>query len=251
MKRSKFNEAQIAFILRQAEDGTPIGAEAACCRPVSGQSHAPGCSATKALRPARKRELVDEMRQGWKVSIRRACAVLGARRSSYHYRHRRCAQADLNARIKEIAQTRVRYGYRRIHVLLQREGWQVKAKLREDRTVAMRRNEIWAMDFVHDQLATGRKLRILTVVDLFSRFSPAIDPAFNYRGGDVVETLERICREKGALLHPQHQVFRHIKSEFHARLGCFGSFNKRRLRLLGKLHRRNVPFLSVARHLFG
>lgn len=162
------------------------------------------------------------MRQEWKVSIRRACAVLRTRRSSYHYRHRRGEQADLTARIKEIAQTRVRYGYRRIHVLLRREGWRVnakriyrlyremglqlrnktpkrrvKAKLREDRTMACQGNEIWAMDFVHDQLATGRKLRVLTVVDLFSRFSPVIDPAFSYRGSDVVETLERVCREVG------------------------------------------------------
>jgi putative transposase len=162
------------------------------------------------------------MRREWKVSIRRACAVLRARRSTYHYQHRRREQADLGKRIKEIAQTRVRYGYRRIHVLLRREGWQVnakriyrlyremglqlrnktpkrrvKAKLREDRTVAMRCNEIWAMDFVHDQLATGRKLRVLTVVDLFSRFSPVVDPAFSYKGSDVVHTLERICRDVG------------------------------------------------------
>ena len=48
----------------------------------------------------------------------------------------------------------------------------VKAKLREDRRNATRPNETWAMDFVHDQLATGRKLRVLTIVDAFSRFSP-------------------------------------------------------------------------------
>ena len=53
------------------------------------------------------------------------------------------------------------------------------------------------MDFVHDQLATGSKLRILTVVDLFSRFSPVIDPRFSYRGEDVVATLERVCAEIG------------------------------------------------------
>src|SRR5688572_8247141 len=89
----------------------------------------------------------------------------------------------------------------RIHVLLRRDGWQanakriyrlyremglqlrnktpkrrVKAKLREDRSVATRPHETWAMDFVHDQLATGRKLRILTVVDTFSRFCPVLDP---------------------------------------------------------------------------
>lgn len=50
---------------------------------------------------------------------------------------------------------------------------------------------------MHDQLATGRKLRILTVVDTFSRFSPAIDPRFSYRGEDVVQALERICCEIG------------------------------------------------------
>ena len=57
-------------------------------------------------------------------------------------------------------------------------------KLREDRKVATRPNETWAMDFVHDQLATGRKIRLLTVVDTFSRFSPAIDPRLSYRGED-------------------------------------------------------------------
>lgn len=66
----------------------------------------------------------------------------------------------------------------------------VKAKLRADRTTAIRPNDVWAMDFVHDQLATGRKLRILTVVDTYSRLSPVIDPRFSYRGEDVVATLE-------------------------------------------------------------
>ncbi|SCB55102.1 Transposase InsO and inactivated derivatives [Bradyrhizobium shewense] len=73
----------------------------------------------------------------------------------------------------------------------------VKAKLREDRTEARQINETWAMDFVHDQLATGRKIRVLTIVDTFSRFSPAVDPRFSYRGEDVVLTLERICKILG------------------------------------------------------
>jgi putative transposase len=116
----------------------------------------------------------------------------------------------------------VRYGYRRIQVLLCREGWRVnqkrvwrlyrelglqlrqktpkrrvKAKLREDRRLATRSNENWAMDFVHDQLATGTKLRVLTIIDRFSRFSPAIEPRFSFRGADVVEVLERVGREVG------------------------------------------------------
>jgi putative transposase len=161
---------------------------------------------------------VDEVRGEWGVSIRRACRVLLVDTSSYHYRSRRREQAGLEQRMKEIAQTRVRYGYRRVHVLLRREGWtinhkktrriyrelglqlrsktpkrRVKAKLRDDRRDASRPHETWAMDFVHDQLATGAKLRILTVVDTFSRYSPVIDPRFTYRGEDVVATLERVC----------------------------------------------------------
>jgi putative transposase len=136
-------------------------------------------------------------------------------------RSRQAGQAQLIERIKEIAATRVRYGYRRIHVLLRRESWlvnakgvyrlyreiglqlrnktpksRVKAKLRDDRRPATRSNETW-VDFVHDQLATGRKLRVLTIVDTFSRFSPAVEPHFNFRGADVVEVLEKVGREVG------------------------------------------------------
>ena len=148
---------------------------------------------------------MDGVRGEWGVSIRRACRVLDVDTSTYHYQSRRPEQAGLEQRIREICQTRVRYGYRRVHVLLRREGWRVnpkktrriykelglqlrsrtpkrrvKAKLREDRCAATRPNEIWAMDFVHDPLATGRKLRVLTVVDIFSRYSPVIDPRFSY-----------------------------------------------------------------------
>ena len=158
----------------------------------------------------------------WDVSIRRACSLLEFYRSTFHYKARRREQASLEARIKEICATRVRYGYRRVHVLLRREGWEinlkkthriynelglqlrnktpkrrVKAKLRDDRREASTSNEVWAMDFVHDQLATGQKIRVLTVVDTFSRFSPAIDPRFSYRAEDVVVTLERVCDAMG------------------------------------------------------
>jgi putative transposase len=170
------------------------------------------------VRPVRKRKLVDTMCNEWDVSIRRACQTLEMETSTYHYKSRRRGQADLERRIKEICETRVRYGYRRVHVLLRRDGWiinlkrtrriyrelglqlrnkspkrRVKAKLRDDRKVATQPNETWAMDFVHDQLATGNKIRVLTIVDLFSRYSPAIDPRFSYRAEDVVRTLERTC----------------------------------------------------------
>ena len=73
----------------------------------------------------------------------------------------------------------------------------VKAKLREDRCEATGPDETWAMDFVHDQLATGRKIRILTVVDTFTRYSPVIDPRFTYRSENVVEALDRACARLG------------------------------------------------------
>lgn len=71
----------------------------------------------------------------------------------------------------------------------------VKAKLREDRQKATGPNDVWAMDFVHNQLATGRRFRILTIADTHSRYSQATDPRFSYRGEDVVQTLERVCRK--------------------------------------------------------
>ena len=128
----------------------------------------------------------------------------------------------MEQRIKEICETRVRFGYRRVHVMLRREGWEinakhtyrvykelgmqlrnktpkrrVKAKLREDRKDAVAANDVWAMDFVHDQLATGRKIRILTVVDTFSRYVPVLDARFSYKGEDVVSTLDQVCRQTG------------------------------------------------------
>ena len=157
------------------------------------------------------------MRGVWQVSIRRACGVLQIRRSTYHYKSRRPSQAGLRKRIREIAKARVRYGYRRIHVLLEREGWQVNhkrvyrlyideglqirskrpkrkaaAKLREDRKPPSGPNQVWSMDFLSDQLFDGSRIRILAIVDAFSRLSPAIDVRQRYRGVDVIDTLERV-----------------------------------------------------------
>jgi len=156
------------------------------------------------------------------VSARRACDTLRVERSLYAYKSKRGDQASLKLKIKDICEARVRYGYRRVHVMLRQDGIEinekrtrrlynelglqlrnkvpkrrVKAKLRDDRTIAVHINETWAMDFVHDQLATGKKIRVLTVVDTFSRFSPAVDPRFSYKGEDVVLTLERVCKNIG------------------------------------------------------
>nr|WP_246742709.1 IS3 family transposase [Microvirga splendida] len=161
--------------------------------------------------------MVDSLQGAFQVSIRRACHVLQFQKSSYFYRSRRLSQAALSKRIREIAETRVRYGYRRIHVLLQRERWRVNhkrvyrlyieeglqirnkcpkrkvaAKVRSDRKLPEAPNEVWAMDFLSDQLFDGRKIRILTIVDAFSKLSPAIDVRFCYTGANVVATLNRV-----------------------------------------------------------
>lgn len=73
----------------------------------------------------------------------------------------------------------------------------MKAKNRSDRSVAAGPQDIWAMDFMHDQLATGRKLRMLTVVDISPRYCSVIDPKFSYRGERVSNTLGRACSEIG------------------------------------------------------
>jgi len=103
----------------------------------------------------------------------------------------------------------VRDGYRRIHLLLRREGWEVnakricrldremglqlrhktpkrrvRAKLRSDRTMATAANDIWAMDFVHDQLFDGTKIRALTIVETLTRVSPAGDVRQSFRFGE-------------------------------------------------------------------
>ena len=167
------------------------------------------------MRPARKRQLVDELRSVWKVSI--APCVFDAEGRSGHsivYKSRRGEQADLKARIKEIAETRMRYGYRRIHVLLRREGWvvnakriyrlykeiglqlrnktpkrRVKAKLREDRSAA-----------VTAQRDLGDGLRSRSACDrpqdpdadhrrhLLALLARRSTPRFTYRGEDVVQT---------------------------------------------------------------
>ena len=124
-------------------------------------------------------------------------------------------------RIKEIAATRVRYGYKRIHILLRREGWAVNHKriyriYREEglnlryksrrkrisgtripRDDVTQINECWAMDFVSDSLFNGKRFRALTIIDIFSRECLGIYADIGITGQKVVETLETICCERG------------------------------------------------------
>ena len=145
---------------------------------------------------AQKKKLAEGLQQDYKVSIQRACKVIRLFRSAWYCRSRRRDDRAVRERIKEIAAIRVRYGYNRIHTLLRREGWKDNRKrihriYREEglnlRSKRPRRNKAAAhrlerpgldrlyqccsMDFVADQLFDGRKFRVLTLVDNFSRQS--------------------------------------------------------------------------------
>ena len=166
--------------------------------------------------------MVDWARACYQMSIKRVCAVLLVQRSSYYYKSRKDDQALLRMRTREIAAVRAGYGYKRIHVTLQREGWginvkrvyrlykadglqmrnkrsrrRIAAKVREDRCIPEAPNDVWAMDFVHDNLFDGQKVRCLTIVDIFSKVSPAIGVAEQYRGCDVAGTLDQAIQAHG------------------------------------------------------
>jgi len=155
------------------------------------------------------------------VSERRATRVIGMSRSSLRYRSTRPDQAVLRKRIREIAEPRVRYGCRRIYILLRREGWRVNHKRvhrlyreeglslrrkrprrhvtaarREQRVEAQEIDDIWSMDFVSDGLFNGRRFRALTLVDNLSRESLAIHVDQNIRGTDVVELLDQLVEDR-------------------------------------------------------
>ena len=168
----------------------------------------------------RRKAVLPQVRASWRVSERRACTVLDVSRETLRYRSKRIDDPGLRARIKEIATVRVRYGYRRIAVLLRREGWCVNHKrvhriYREEglairikrprrRRMAIVRvaplklaapNQSWSMDFMHDVLADGTKVRLLTVVDNYSRENLALEAGHGFRAARVVEVLRRIIAE--------------------------------------------------------
>ena len=156
------------------------------------------------------------------LSIRRACRLVGLGRSTQQYRVQpRADDAVLRRRLRELAAQRRRFGAPRLHVLLRREGWRVNHKRTErlyrEEGLALRRrrhrkraagvrvtwlaatkpNERWAMDFLHDCLATQRPFRVLTMVDEYSRESPAIVADTSLPGARVVEVLERLAETRG------------------------------------------------------
>lgn len=171
--------------------------------------------------PQAKREAVGMLTAERAMGVTRACGLVGISRSLYRYRGRRSPALELRNRIAELAAIKRRYGYRRIQVLLRREGWSVNHKrtyrlYREQGLAVHRRkrkrigltgrlprpapkgpNENWSMDYVADGLIDGRKLRVLAIVDDYSRECLALEVDTSLPGARVVAVLERLADLRG------------------------------------------------------
>jgi putative transposase len=170
--------------------------------------------------PAQRRAAVTEAMTAAGISERQACRFTGFARSTQRYATRRPPRSELRARLQTLAELRPRWGYRRLYLLLRREGCGVNRKLvqrlyreeglsvhrRKRKRVAVTRrlilapsgpNERWSMDFVSDALGDGRKFRALTIVDDFTRESPAIEVEFSLTGERVARVLERLATTRG------------------------------------------------------
>ena len=166
--------------------------------------------------------MIDFVKTVFRVSIRRACRAMPAPRSSYHYLSHRPPQDVLRKRIRELAEAHVRYGYRRIHILLRREGWEVNmkrvresynleglqmrlkpprrrvmAKLRSDRSDACAPNQVWAMDWMFDETFDGKRLWVLTAIDTWSWVCPVMRVCRSATAMEVIDALEEICCRNG------------------------------------------------------
>jgi putative transposase len=166
-----------------------------------------------------RREAVTRLLEHAGVSERRALGLVGLHRSVRHYRRLRDDGA-LRERLRSLAGRRPRWGYRRLHILLAREGVHVNWKsvyrvYREEGLTVWRRrrkriavprqpmpipqamNERWSMDFVHDILHNGRRIRMLNVVDDCTRECLAIETDTSLPGSRVIEVLERLPDLRG------------------------------------------------------
>jgi len=166
------------------------------------------------------------LRTVYGMSERRACRIIGADRASVRYRSRRPGDGALRDRLRCLAHERRRFGYRRLYVLLRREGQVVNRKrvyrlYREERLMVRRRggrkralgtrapialpsaaNERWSLDFVHDQMVDARRFRILAVVDDCTRECLALVADTSIPGLRVARELDRVvaCRGRPATI---------------------------------------------------
>lgn len=171
--------------------------------------------------PAQRREAVAHLMAGLQMSERRACRVAGVERALIRYRSRRPDDVELRTRLKCLAHERRRFGYRRLHILLRREGWVVNRKrvqrlYQEERLMVRKRtgrkralglraplpvpdrpNASWSLDFVHDQMTDGRRFRLLVVVDDCTRECLGLVADTSLSGARVARELDRIIAWRG------------------------------------------------------
>lgn len=167
------------------------------------------------------RESVAHLQTVFAMSERRACKIVRADRKSVRYRSRRAPDTALRARLRSLAETRRRFGYRRLFVLLRREGepagknriyrlyreegLTVRKRSARRRAVGMRApilveariNARWSLDFVHDQFTCGRRFRVFNVVDDVSRECLAAIPDTSISGLRVARELSKLIALRG------------------------------------------------------
>ncbi|MEO0898097.1 MAG: IS3 family transposase [Bacteroidota bacterium] len=263
MKKSKFTESQIIYALRQADSGTRVDAicrelgisqgtfynwkkkygdmsssELKRLKQLEEENRKlkqlvadlsldkqilQDVIKKKALKAPVRREIAHFMMDEYRVSLRRALRLSFISSSVWYYESRPRDDSALRMRIKEIAEIRIRYGFKRIYVLLRREGWRdnhkrayriykeeglnlrrkrprrsKSASHRLDRLDVSRINQCWSMDFVSDALFNGARFRALTVVedirlrreDSYSRECLTIKVGKSLKGKDVVAALD-------------------------------------------------------------
>jgi transposase InsO family protein len=171
--------------------------------------------------PAAKREAVTHLKVTMGLSERRACQIISADRKTIRYRSSRPPELELRTKLRDLANERRRFGYRRLFILLRRdgepsgvnriyrlyreEGLSVRKRKARRRAVGTRApilveakaNARWSLDFVHDQFACGRRFRILNVVDDVTRECLAAIPDTSISGRRVARELTTLIERRG------------------------------------------------------
>lgn len=170
---------------------------------------------------AARREVVEFIRTK-RISERRGCTLVGLNRKSHRYRQRRKPENKLIKQIRQLAVKHPRFGYRRIWALLRRDGIKVNVKKvyrlwkaeklslpkrrprkpRAKPTVGIlpkagKANQVWTYDFVFDQSLSGKSLKMLTLIDEYTRECLALEVGISIKSKGVRQILEKICLEKG------------------------------------------------------
>ncbi len=261
MKKSRYSEEQIIAVLKEHQAGIPVaelcrkhgisdatfytwrkqygGMEVSDARRLkgargrepqaeeaaggidAGRRDAPRGARKKLLRPGSRRAFVNWAIEEKSYSQRRACGLIGLDPKTYRYASRRSDDAELRARLKALASERRRFGYRRLHILLKREGVALNHKklfrlYREERLTVRRRggrkralgtrapmtlpqgpNQRWSLDFVSDMLVDGRRFRVLVVVDDFTRECLALVVDTSLSGIRVARELDALVAVRG------------------------------------------------------